>query len=75
MKRASEYWKSAGCRAAQGFQSFSQPILNLPLQVNNGRQCIAPVFWFAVDERFRSLQLDEERHRPFVGPMCPFGNF
>lgn len=71
--RASEYWKSAGCRAAQGFRSFSQPILDRPQYSNDGWRCVAPVFWFAVDERFRSLQLDEEQHRPFVGPMRPFG--
>ncbi|WP_343668592.1 helix-turn-helix transcriptional regulator [Paraburkholderia heleia] len=76
IKLANDYWKSPGCRAKQ---EFGTPILNVPFQQqNNGWLHISEVFGFVVDEQYRAMQLDEERHRPFVGPMRPvaslFGN-
>jgi hypothetical protein len=56
--------------------SFLRPILSAPEHLDNGYfrgwAFLAPVFQFADDGQFRRAQLDEERPRPFVGPLPRF---
>lgn len=74
--RAQKYWESPGYRFNGASMSFMRPILRSAEYIDNGYfrgwTSLAHVFQFADDEEFRKVQLDEERHRPFEGPLQPY---
>ncbi|KWF20382.1 helix-turn-helix domain-containing protein [Burkholderia pseudomultivorans] len=78
MEQAPKYWTSPGYRFWSSSSSVGPSILDTPRWMDNvpvpGWYGLTAAFVFADSESFRKSQLDEERHRPFVGPMRPFGN-
>ncbi len=79
MDLAPKYWASPGYRFWLASDRVGRTILDTPRYFETdyakGWFGLAAVFEFAVNERFRASQLDEERHQPFVGPPKPGFSF